>query len=159
EVTIPERWDGRRTTLRAEYLQSFAAVFVDGKKTGEVRFPGGELDLSAVCRPGKTHVLSLLVVDLPLKGVQLSFSDTNAAREVKATVARRGLCGDVFLASTPSGPRIADVKVDPSVRKGAITFSTALEGLATDVPYALRVEILQDGLQQRIFTCNRFKAA
>ena len=43
----PGTWAGRRIALEAEYLNSYAAVFVDGKKAGEVRFPGGELDLTA----------------------------------------------------------------------------------------------------------------
>jgi hypothetical protein len=159
EMTIPETWDGRRITLHTEYLHSFAAVFVDGKKAGEVRFPGGEVDVTSVCRPGGKYVLSLFVVALPLKGVQLSFTDTNAAREVKGTVDRRGLCGDVYLASTPATARIADVKVDTFVRKGEITFSAALDGLAADVPYALRVEILENGQVDRVFTSKRFKAA
>ena len=117
EITVPAQWAGRRIALHAEYLNSFATVLVDGKQAGEMRFPGGEVDLTPVCRPGATHVLSLLVVAMPLKGVMLSYSDTASAREVKGSVARRGLCGDVYLSSTPAGPRIGDVKVDTSVRQ------------------------------------------
>ncbi len=46
--------------LALEYLNSSAAVYVDGKKAGEIQFPAGEVDLTAVCRPGSKHVLSLL---------------------------------------------------------------------------------------------------
>ena len=60
-------------------------------------FRGGEVDLTSVCRPGGKHVLSLLVVAMPLKGVMLSYTDSASAREVKGSVARRGLCGDVYL--------------------------------------------------------------
>ncbi len=42
--------------------------------------------------------------------------------------------------STPSGPRIADVRVDTSVRKREITFDAAVEGLAADAQYALRAQ-------------------
>jgi hypothetical protein len=59
EVAFPAAWSGRRIALNVEYLNSYAAVFVDGRKAGEVRFPGGEIDLTALCRPGATHVLSL----------------------------------------------------------------------------------------------------
>src|SRR5262245_2882165 len=159
EMTVPEDWAGRRISLRAEYLNSFAVVYVDGKKAGDVRFPAGEVELTAACRPGGTHVLSLLVMAMPLKGVRLSFADTNAAREVKGTVERRGLCGDVYLASTPAAARVADVKVDTSVRKGEVTVSAALDGLAADVPYALRVEIQENGRPVRDFTSKPFKAA
>jgi hypothetical protein len=158
EMTVPEGWAGRRIALSVEYVNSLAVVYVDGKKAGEVRFPGGEADLTAACRPGGTHVLSLLVLALPLKGVLLSYTDTNSAREVKGKVERRGLCGDVFLVGTPSGARVADVKVDTSVRKGEITVAAALEGLAADVAYALRVRVREGDRTVRDFTSKPFRA-
>jgi hypothetical protein len=137
EFTAPADWKDRRITLAAEYVNSFAIVYVDGKKAGEIRFPASEVDLSKACKPGSKHTLSLLVVAMPLKGVLLSYNDTNAAREVKGTVERRGLCGDVWLTSTPTGPRITDVKVETSVRHGTIAFSAAVEGLDPNVSYIL----------------------
>ena len=158
EITIPSQWAGRRIALYAEYVNSYAVVYVDGKKAGEIRFPWGEVDLASVCRPGAKHVLSMLVVAMPLKGVMLSYNDTNAAREVKGSVARRGLCGDVYLVGTPRGPRIANVRVDTSVRKWEITFDAALEGLAADGQYALRARITDDGHSVGEFTSKPFKA-
>src|SRR5439155_1818082 len=117
EITIPSDWSGRRISLHVEYLNSYAMVFVDGVKAGEIHFPGGEVDLTAALRPGAKHRISVLVVALPLKGVLLSYTDSASAREVKGTVARRGLCGDVFLVSAPRGPEITDVSVDTSVRR------------------------------------------
>ena len=119
EITIPAAWTGRRIAVYAEYLNSYAAVYLDGKRAGEIRFPAGEVEITSACRPGATHVLSMLVVAMPLKGVRLSYNDSNAAREVKGSVARRGLCGDVYLVATPAGARIAGSKVDTSVRKGS----------------------------------------
>src|SRR6185436_9095631 len=81
EMTIPADWAQRRISLHAEYVNSYAAVYVDGAKSGEIRFPGGEVDLTAACRPGVAHRLSLLVVAMPLKGVMLSYTDTASARE------------------------------------------------------------------------------
>jgi beta-galactosidase len=158
EITVPEDWDGRRIALRAEYVNSFAVVYIDGKKAGEIRFPAGEADLTAACKPGHKHVLSLMVLALPLKGVLLSYSDSNSAREVKGSVDRRGLCGDVYLTGTPAGARIVDVKIDTSVRKSEITFATAFEGVEARVPYALRVKITQDGTVVRTFTSKTFRA-
>jgi hypothetical protein len=158
EITIPSQWAGRRIAVYAEYVNSYAVVYVDGKRAGEIRFPWGAVDITSVCRPGATHVLSMLVVAMPLKGVMLSYNDTNAAREVKGSVARRGLCGDVYLVHTPRGPRITGVKVDTSVRKWEITFDSGLEGLTTDGQYALRARITdaRHGVGQ--FTSEPFKA-
>src|SRR5207245_10727014 len=110
-ISVPQEWNGRRVALSVDYLTSHAVVFVDGTKRGELRFPGGELDLTAHVRPGSTHVLSLLVVAMPLKCVLLSYTDSNAARAVKGQVERLGVCGGVFLGSAPAGPRIGAVKV------------------------------------------------
>ena len=117
EITIPAEWAGRRITVLAEYVNSHATVYLDGRDMGAIVFPGGELDITAACRPGATHVLSMFVAAMPLKGVMLSYIDTASAREVKGSVARRGLCGDVYLVSMPMGGRITEVKVDTSVRK------------------------------------------
>jgi hypothetical protein len=92
EITIPADWNGRRIAIAAEYVNSLAAVYVDRAKAGDVRFPAGEVDVTAQCRPGTKHRISFLVHALPLKAVLLAHTDTNSAREVKGKVDRRGLC-------------------------------------------------------------------
>jgi hypothetical protein len=155
-VSLPKEWDGRRIALSLEYLNSFAAVFVDGTKRGEIHFPGGELDLTAHLRPGVTNVLSLLVVAMPLKGVLLSYIDSNSAREVKGKVERRGLCGDVYLISTRPGPGITDVSVETSVRKSEIRFDVALQGLSADGRYSFRSKIRKGSRTMGEFTSRAF---
>ncbi len=159
EITVPRQWTGRRITLRAEHLNSYAAVFVDDRRVGDIVFPGGELDITNACPARKrgTHVLSMLVVAMPLKGVMLSYTDTASAREVKGTVARRGLCGDVYLVSTPVGARVANVKVNTSVREWEITFDAALDDLGTDAQYALRAQITDNGRSVGEFTSKAFQ--
>jgi hypothetical protein len=160
EFTVPADWTGRRIVLAAEYVNSFAVLFVDGKKAGEIRFPAGEVDLTTACKPGSKHALSLLVLAVPLSGVLLSYSDTNAVRGVKGSVERRGLCGDVWLVSTPAGPRITDVQVDTSVRKGEITVSAALVGLASDQRYRLGIQIGEgEGQVVRELTSRAFETS
>jgi beta-galactosidase/beta-glucuronidase len=159
EITIPKEWAGRRIVLVVENLNSMATVYLDGKRTGDVRFPGGELELSSVCQPDKTHVLTLHVVALPIKGVMLSYSDTNAAREVPGRVARRGLCGDAYLVSTPAGPRIADLKVETSVRERRITFDVAVDNAAAEPEYMLAARIADGGQQLAHFQSEPFRAA
>ncbi len=90
----------------------------------------------------------------------LMFNDTNAARRGRGQVARRGLCGDVYLVGTPAGPRIADVKVDTSVRKGEITLTAALaEPGAAGPLHAARRRSPTTGSQVKEFTSKAFQAA
>lgn len=159
EIAIPKEWSGRRIVLAVDYLNSFAAVYVDGKHAGDLRFPGGELDLSSLCRAGESHVLAVHVAALPLKGVLLSYTDTNSAREVPGRVARRGLCGDVYLASTPTGPRVVDIKVHTSVRERAITFDVAMKELAADTSYTLQARVTDHGQEVANFKSKMLRVA
>ncbi|MFM1943147.1 MAG: hypothetical protein RI897_2129 [Verrucomicrobiota bacterium] len=141
-LTIPSNWDARQIDLQLNVLNSLATVFLDNQHCGEIQFPGGELNLTRFCTPGQTHQLSILVVALPLKGVLLSYSDSASARTVSGRVPRRGLCGDVYLTSSPQGPRIQDVKADPSVRQKNLTLTVSLEQLPHDQLFTLHTTLL-----------------
>ena len=132
EIEIPANWKERRILLKADYVNSRAVVYIDGKRIGEILFPAGEIDLTEVCEPGKKYLLSLEVTALPQADVIAKFSDTNAPTQGTATVNRCGLCGDVFLVSEPKGPRITDVKIETSVRNKEITFHISLKNLEPD---------------------------
>jgi hypothetical protein len=157
EITIPRDWAGRRIAFEADTVNSLATVYVDGKSLGTVIFPDGTVDLTEACRPGQKHLLSVHVVAVPLKGVMLAFNDTASAREVRGSVERRGLCGDVYLASTPRTARISDLKVDPSVRKWQISFRMALADLTGKEPYRLRAEVADKGKTVGRFASTVFR--
>jgi beta-galactosidase/beta-glucuronidase len=145
EITIPDTWAGRRIFLCAEYLNSYAEVYLDDIRVGEMRFPSGEVEVTSNCHPGSKHVLTLYTVAMPLKGVMLSYGDTNSAKQVEGSVLRRGLCGDVYLASAPIGSHIEDVRVDTSVRRWEIAFDVALEGLEAEKEYGLYAQVMESG--------------
>lgn len=157
EFTIPENWEGRQIAISIEYLNSLGLVFVDGVRIGELHFPGGDLDLTSACRPGSTHRVTLLVTALPLKGVMLSYTDSASAREVKGSVARRGLCGDVFLVSMPPGPTIQDVAISTSVRNRELKIDTAIDRLKPNVSYSIEARIFKGESQVRQFTSAAFQ--
>ena len=158
EFQVPREWSNRRIALSIEYLNSFATVYVDGNRIGELHFPGGEVDLSAACRPGATHTLTMLVVAMPLKGVILSYTDSASARQVKGAVNRRGLCGDVFLTSTPRGPRVTDIRTAPSVRHQECTIDAAVTEIAPGKSYRLRASLAQAGSPGKVLTSPPFTA-
>ena len=88
-----------------------------------------------------------------------AFTDTSAPKTVKGSVELRGLCGDVFLLSTPQGARIDDVKVSTSVRKWTITLDVALQGLQPGKSYRLRAQVNDKGQKVKDFTSDPFTAA
>jgi beta-galactosidase len=149
EITIPENWAGRRITLYAEYIYSYAVVYIDGRKRGEMHYPRSEVDLTSSCLPGKRHLLSLYMEASPLKKDGLK----------RVQVDRRGLCGDVFLVSTPAQTRIDDVKVETSIRKWRITFDTAVSGLGSDNKYRLIADIKDNGRMVKKVVSKFFTAA
>ena len=155
-ITIPANWAGRRIVLDVEYLNSYAEVFVDDHMVGQIRFPDGQVDLTSVVHPGATHVLSLLVVALPLQAVMESYNDTNTGKLKKGSVERRGLCGDVWLIAGPAGARISNIRIDTSFRQGRISFEAGLPGLAADGRYQLRARISDHGSQAAEFTGPTF---
>jgi len=156
EIEVPGDWVGRRITLDLSYVNSLASVFVDGKPAGDVRFPGGEADLTASCRPGSRHLLSLLVTAMPLKAVMMSNADSAAAKQVKGRVERRGLCGDVYLVGTPAGARLDGVRIDTSVRRSEISFNAALRGLTDGARYTLSARVTDAGREVAAFTSPVF---
>jgi hypothetical protein len=159
EVSIPDAWHARRVAVYAEYLNSYAAVYLDGRKMGDMYFPSGEVEITSACRPGQKQVLSLCVKAVPLAAVMQAFTDTSAPKTVKGSVELRGLCGDVFLVGTPQGARVDEVQVNTSVRKWAITFDVALQGLTPGRSYRLRAEVRDKGRKIKAFTSDAFAAS
>ena len=142
EITVPPEWDGRRIAIAADYVNSYAAVHVDGAKVGEIDFPGGEADITKAVTPGGTHTLSLLVVAMPLHAEIASYANSSEERRARGTVALRGLCGDVWLVSTPAGARITDVAVTTSVARAEITLDVDATGLVVGESYRLSASII-----------------
>ncbi len=156
EISIPANWQGRRIALYTEYLNSYAVVCIDGRNMGRIGFPGGAVDVTAACQPGRKHVLSLGVKALPLAEEVAVFNDTMAPARRRGRVARKGLCGDTFLVSTPAGAHIGNVKVNTSVQKWQIALDVALAGLDPDKSYRLQALITDEGQKAKDFVSAPF---
>ena len=159
EITVPKTWAGRRIAITTKYLNSRATVFIDGKKIGEMVFPAGEIDLTEACTPGSKHVLSLHVAAVSRRGpAQVLLRPTDGGRAGNlgeaARLVRRRIPGQ-----HADCARIADVKVDPSVRKAEITFDTSLKDLAAGTQYTLQSVITEKGKKVAEFTSKPFTAA
>jgi beta-galactosidase len=159
EIVVPKEWATRRVSVSMDNLNSYASVYLDGRLVGEARFPGGEVDITSAVREPGQHKLALLVIALPLKAVMLSYTDSAAAREQKGAVARRGLCGDVFLVSTPQGPRLADLRVETSVRKKELRLNALLKSVALDGKYRLQARVFEGRNPVKEFASPEFRGS
>lgn len=128
EITIPTDWAGRAVVLQLERVSTDATVFVDGSRAGEIRWPSGEVDLTALVQAGRTHRLSLLVQSTPQAGEVLTLMDFNDASAAKAKLKSRGVIDDVRLVSRPRGARIDGVFVRTSVRERRLAADVELVG-------------------------------
>ena len=110
-------------------MNSYARVFLDGARVGEVVFPGGDVDITAACVPGRKQDLAIQVFGRRLDQTYTRLLTPEEGGDRRRGIRRRGLCGDVFLSCAPQGAHIGDVKVDTSVRRWTLTVTAVLEGL------------------------------
>jgi len=159
EITIPAAWKNRRIVLNIDYVNSSALIFINDKPAGEIMFPGGESDLTSFCSPGHNYSLAIKLTALPLQDVVAVFSDSNAPRTGKGTVARPGLCGDVYLSGLPLKTMIKDVRIYTSYRRKEVTFRIAIDNLNPDAKYSINAIITDKGMKVVEFTDRTFKNA
>lgn len=152
EISVPVGWKGRTISLSTVCLNTLATVFLDGQRIGVMRFPADKLDISGAAHPGAAQRLSIHVHASPLSAAMLSYTDTNAARMVKGSVARRGICGDIFLESTPQRS-ISRVAVRTSVERQELAIDVVTEGLKQPGNFTVEGVVL-DGTKELFRTAR-----
>ena len=143
-VAVPAEWRGKKISLEITMLQTCAQIFIDGKKSGELYFPGGKIDLTGQIQPGKKQEIVLLV---SAKNDGLTGSVFMApGRLVKSdtSVSNRGITGDMFLTAEPADAAVSDVHVITSWRKRQITCDVGI-AFAAPGDYYLEAEIKDGG--------------
>ncbi|NUQ00104.1 MAG: hypothetical protein HUU35_09655, partial [Armatimonadetes bacterium] len=145
DVTVPAEWTGRRLFVSFDLPQTEATVYVGGQRLGAVRFPGGRLDLTDALRPGTTTRLAVHVTTDPLEKERMVAMREDLIERVKAEVRFRGLVGDVFLESEPTGPRLGAVQARPSVRQKALGLAVEAVDLAAGRRYHLEAVARRGG--------------
>lgn len=150
-INIPASWAGRRIFLDFGMVQTHAKVFIDGKSAGELWFPGGQVDVGPLVRPGGEHVLSVLLTARPLDAESAVFMAPDRVFKDKVTIKIKGLTGDVFLQSEPASASISDLRISCSTRKGSITFDTAIANAPAGERLSMTAVVSKDGKAVRTF--------
>jgi beta-galactosidase len=157
--TCPADWQGRSIRLRFDLVQTQADVYVDGRKAGQVLWPGGALDVGEFCRPGAEQTLDVLAVAAPIDARTQTFMGPDRAFSAPAALTYRGLCGDVYLCSSPSGAAIGDVFVQPSVRDKRLALDVGLRDVPASGQFRLKASVEHEGRTVKEFESDAFSAA
>jgi beta-galactosidase len=145
QVKIPPEWEGRRILLSLERVSTDANLYINNQACGEVNWPYGAVDITSVVNPGEENNLSLLVRSIPDQDDKAIIMGPNEIYTTEATLASRGLIGEVRLLSIPQGAWISDVFVQPSTRKQQVQVNVEL----TDITQTGSVEITATMLDEQ----------
>ncbi len=155
DFTIPADWKGRRIKLEFDLVQGVALFFLDGVPAGSLTFPGGELDITSLAKPGRKQNLQIRFSADPAQFRHFM----GRSREYSSfrELANKGLVGDGWLISLPIRYEIGDVRVETRpVRDGTIRFDTGFSRLPAGT-YSLEAEIREGKRIVKRFRSETFR--
>lgn len=149
-IHIPSDWNGRSIILDVGRLSTDAKVMLDGVEVGQVRWPGGEVDLTSGVRWGQDQILTLLIVATPEEGMVMRLMENASAQitQQKATLNSKGITGDIFLKCRPKGSYISDVFVKTSTRKKELALEVELSEVTQPGAATLTARLLNMNHQE-----------
>lgn len=132
DLTIPAAWNGRKILIDFERVSTDATVLIDGKKAGELHWPGGLVDLTSHITPGRTHKLQVFVTAVPSEKELLIAMREDYADKGNTSLRQRGIIGNVMLYSQPKGATLAPIAIRCSVEKKELSLMLNGENLTTE---------------------------
>jgi len=156
EFTVPASWTGRAIVLQFDRLATDAELWLDGASLSRVSWPGGEVDISTVVKPGKVQRLRVLLSAVQTATEAINYMGVGQNTATKASLDLRGITGDVVLVARPATARVTDVFVKTSVREGRLTLDTEFIGVRPGATLSLDAVVVAaaDGLPVRTFTAQ-----
>lgn len=111
-LNIPKAWQGRRLLLDVTRVSTDAEIYLDGQKAGDVNWPGGEVDLTPLIKPGETQELRLRVLAIERNELVSTMMGTEEGHNqlVQQRLSTYGIIGDVLLRSEPIEAAIEGLK-------------------------------------------------
>jgi len=152
DVDIPAAWAGQAIVLDVTRVSTDAVVYANGTECGRIAWPRGEVDLTKAVQTGTKATIRLLVVATPeAEDVTVYMGTGNDQTWTQpARLASRGIIGEVFLRSRPAGARIADLFIQPSVRRKSLGIEVELaHATAGEASFEARLLDPQGKVEQR----------
>lgn len=117
DLTIPAAWAGRAILLDLQRVSTDALVLIDGQEAGRIAWPGGEVDLTGVVTPGRTHQLRVKVVAVADQTEVTRFMGMGEGQIIteKAILVARGIVGDALLTSRPRSAHLSGCGIRTTV--------------------------------------------
>ena len=140
---MPAAAKGRRVALWFDVVNTFADVYVDGRKAGGAVFPGGAVDITPLVRPGEEQTVLVKVKASFIDWLTFDWANSDELRKelksrraVKQAVqACRGVTGDLYLDILPDTAKFDETYVETSVERGEISFcATVATGPGASAP-------------------------
>lgn len=140
-VDIPADWAGKRVVLDFRRIEGDALVWINGDRIGELRRPGGELDVTSHVRPGAPNVLRVFVTRM-YHGISRRFTEDllryrlrkNDPSPVKWGL---GLTAPVRLKALPANVSLHDVTVLPSWREHHLSLEVEIDAARAETGVAI----------------------
>lgn len=155
KIKIPAHWAGRAVLVSLERVSTDAIVYANGAKCGAIGWPYGEVDISKAIKAGSEAMLWIQVMATSDETPSTSFLDPGRVVTTSANLQSRGLIGDVFLRSRPSGTHISDVFVQTSTRRKELKLDVEVSDLAAAGPVQFTAKLMDaKGREEKRFQGN-----
>ena len=154
---VPADWSGRSIMLDFQRVSTDAVVFVNGRRCGAVRWPGGEVDITAAVTPGQQALVRVLAAATASEAEADAFAAGGDATVLKdaSPLESRGIIGDVVLCCRPRGAHVSDVFVQTSTRRKRIDLSIELTGIRQEGWIDILARMLdENGQEERRFSAE-----
>ena len=130
-VAIPKGWKGREVTVAIDRVATDAVIYINGKRAGTIEWYAGKVNIAPFVKYGAVNEIRILVIATPDEGEVANLMGTAEAQVSfsKATLATRGITGNIILSSHAKGIYITDVFVQTSVRKHNLLAEVEITGI------------------------------
>jgi beta-galactosidase len=146
---------GQAILVSLERVSTDAIVYANGAKCGAIGWPYGEVDISNAVKAGDEATLWVQVMATSENTPSTFFLDPGRVVTTAANLQSKGLIGDVFLRSRPSGTHISDVFVQTSTRKKELKLDVEVSDVTVAGPVQFTARLLDaNGREEKRFQGN-----